>query len=106
MIRWESRALVAVKANANSIPNHKATGMTFFRETISFEPQNLDMSTEAPILTPVHRKVNRVMNWLAREEANRTISPKLPSIMVSTKFTPVVMTLGIATGRAIFTMSL
>ena len=106
MICRENRTLAKVKARASSTPDRRATVMTFFRENRSWDPQNREVSTEAPILTPMHKNVNRVMNWLAREEADNAVSPRLPSMMVSTRFTPVVMTLCMATGRAIFTTSL
>ena len=43
------------------------------------------------------------MNCVAKEEALSAVSPKVPSMMVSTRLTPVVITLCMAMGRAIFT---
>lgn len=66
-------------------------------------PQYREVSTDAPILIPIHKKVNSVMNCVAKEEALNAVSPKVPSMMVSTRLTPVVITLCMAMGKAIFT---
>lgn len=75
-------------------------------ERKSFAPQNREVSTDDPMLIPMHKNVNSEMYWFASEEADRAVSPNCPSIIVSTRFTPVVITLCNATGKATFTRSL
>ena len=41
-----------------------------------------------------------LMNWLAKDEADRAVSPSLPSMMVSVMFTPMVIKLWAEIGRA------
>ncbi len=69
-------------------------------------PQKREVSTEAPMPMPIQQMWNRLIKSFAKEEADRAVSPSLPSIMVSIMFTPMVMRLCREMGRAIATTCL
>ena len=75
--------------------------VTAFRnECLSCMPQNREVSTEAPMPMPMQQIWKMLMNWFAREDAERAVSPSLPSMMVSVMFTPMVIRLWAEIGRA------
>ena len=53
------------------------------------------------MLMPMVAKVKSVMNWFACVDAPRAVSASWPSMMLSTRLTPVVMMLCRITGTAI-----
>ena len=69
-------------------------------------PQYLEVSTEAPIPMPMQQIWKMLMNWLAKEEAERAVSPNFPSMTVSVMFTPMVIKLWAEMGSAMATSCL
>ena len=63
-------------------------------------PQNREVSTEAPMPMPMQQIWKMLMNWFARAEAERAVSPSLPSMMVVGHVHPMVMRLWAEMGRA------
>lgn len=103
MIWRGTQIFTAVNTSASTTVKRSATVIVSRRESLFCAPQYREVSTDAPILIPIHKKVNSVMNCVAKEEALNAVSPKVPSMMVSTRLTPVVITLCMAMGKAIFT---
>ena len=73
--------------------------MTFSMASTSFLPQYWAISTEAPEVTP--KKISVMINWIcpARDAPDNTVSPTLPSRIISVAVTPTLIRFCSAMGK-------
>ena len=93
MLSLNTRQTVCFRALVAS-PSSFSSFATFFM------PQYLETRTDAPIPRPMQSIWKTLIKELASEVAESELSPRLPTIIVSSMFTPMVIRLCKAIGSA------